>query len=172
MVDEAVRRAVAQGHRSITVPLLDRPPAFLKAFRKSLAAALHEVGGRFSAGVSTPVEHEFSPTAMQRCLRRVWRLRPPTAVITISWFEYLAAFSFLHGQGLRIPEEVSLICLSDDPTAAWMTPEPSRFVHDSDRVAEVLADWVSAPPAFAENSAPFIEVASHWARGSSLAPPP
>jgi DNA-binding LacI/PurR family transcriptional regulator len=172
MVEEAVRRAVGQGHRFITAPLLDRPPAFLKAFRKALASALHEAGGRFSAGVSTPVEQEFSPTAMQRCLRRVWRLRPPTAVITVSWFEYLAAFSFLHRQGLRIPQDVSLICLSDDPTAAWMNPEPARFVHDSARVAEVLADWVSAPPVIAEDHAPFIEVASHWAHGGSLAPPP
>jgi DNA-binding LacI/PurR family transcriptional regulator len=172
MVEEAVRRAVGQGHRFITAPLLDRPPAFLKAFRKALASALHEAGGRFSAGVSTPVEQEFSHTAMQRCLRRVWRLRPPTAVITVSWFEYLAAFSFLHRQGLRIPQDVSLICLSDDPTAAWMNPEPARFVHDSARVAEVLADWVSAPPVIAEDHAPFIEVASHWAHGGSLGPPP
>jgi len=171
MVEEAVRRAVGQGHRFITVPLLDRPPAFLKAFRKTLASVVHEAGGRFAAGVSTPVEHEFSPAAMRRCLRRVWRLRPPTAVITISWFEYLAAFSFLQQQGLRIPKDVSLVCLSDDPTAAWMTPEPARFVHDSSRVAEVLADWVSSPPSFAEDRAPFIEVASHWVQGGSLGPP-
>ena len=56
--------------------------------------------------------------------------------------------------------------------AAWMNPEPARFVHDSARVAEVLADWVSAPPVIAEDHAPFIEVASHWAHGGSLGPPP
>lgn len=172
MVEEAVQRAVSQGHRNITVPLLDRPPAFLKAFRKALASAVHAAGGRFSASVSTPVEHEFSPAAMRRCLRRVWRIRPPTALITLSWFEYLAAFSFLQQQGLRVPKDVSLICLSDDPTAAWMNPEPARFVHDSGRVSEVLADWVSAPPSFADDRAPFIEVASHWTQGSSLGPPP
>jgi DNA-binding LacI/PurR family transcriptional regulator len=171
MLEEAVRRAVALGHRFITVPLLDRPQAFLKSFRKTLAASLHEAGGRFSAVASTPVEHEFSPAAMRRCLRRVWRMQPPTVVITISWFEYLAAFSFLHLRGFRIPEDVSLICLSDDPTAGWMSPEPTRFLHDSARVAEVLADWVTNPPSQAA-PAPFIEIGSHWRNGGTLGPPP
>ncbi len=169
LMRETLRQLIRLGHRTLALPALARTSAFVKRIRQAAEEVAAETGVKVI--LHTPAAAPFEPVALRTCLQRLWMRQPPTALILVSWYEYLAAYGFLIGKGLRVPEDVSLVSLVDDAMAPWINPEPARFEHDAHQLAVVLAGWVRKPPAV-EPAAPHVMVRGHWLAGASVGPPP
>ena len=166
---ETLRQLIRLGHRSLALPVLARSPAFSKRIRRVVDEVVAETGVKVS--LHTPAAAPFEPVGLRTCLQRLWMRQPPTALILVSRYEYLAAYGFVTQRGLRVPEDVSLVSLVDDEMAPWISPEPARFEHDAHQLAVVLAGWVRKPPVTAA-AAPNVMLRGHWWAGASLGPPP
>jgi LacI family transcriptional regulator len=53
----------------------------------------------------------------------------PTALLVSNSHYYLTVMGYLLRRGLRVPEDVSVICRDDDPFLAFVVPPPSRYVY-------------------------------------------
>jgi DNA-binding LacI/PurR family transcriptional regulator len=114
--------------------MLGRSQSFVRRFRESAEAVCRELGVKVL--LQTPLGSAFAVEAMQACLEKMWARRAPTALILVSWYEYLGAYGWLASRGLRVPQDVSLISLVGDATAPWMVPRPAHFEHDEAKLAE------------------------------------
>jgi DNA-binding LacI/PurR family transcriptional regulator len=76
-------------------------------------------------------------------LQALFRVSPPTAVIVEEVVLFTAAQQFLAQRGLRVPEDVSLVCIDADPTFAWCQPPISHIRWDSGPVVRRILNWAA-----------------------------
>ena len=119
---QEVGRTLAQlGHRRIVLLARDQHSSPEPG---STAAATLEAFN--AAGI--PVNSYNVPTwdntreGFHQCLEELFQFTPPTALITIEALLFAAAEQFILRRGLRVPEDVSLVCDDPDPTFAWRRP--------------------------------------------------
>ena len=65
-------------------------------------------------------------------LRGLFRYTPPTCIILPGISQYLTAGSFFLKEGLRIPDDISVIILSQDPLLEDIVPSIAHFTLYSD----------------------------------------
>ena len=82
-------------------------------------------------------------TGFQECLESLFRVTPPTALIIDESPFFLAALQFCARKGLRVPQDVSLICTDDDPHFAWFTPEVAHIRWDRRPVVRRIVRWAA-----------------------------
>lgn len=103
--------------------------------------------GLSSAGISTGTfnlpEWEESKEGFERILDSLFRNTPPTALILDEPYLYHAAVQFLLKRGLRVPEDVSLICTDSDPGFAWCQPAVSHIRWDYRPVVQRIVRWAN-----------------------------
>ncbi len=72
--------------------------------------------------------------SLENCLSTVDRLMkwsvPPTGIFVGSSFKCVAVMSHLQSRGVRIPEDVSIICRENDHFLNYYRPNPSRYAAD------------------------------------------
>ena len=56
------------------------------------------------------------------CLDSLFKVTPPTALIIQEAPVFAAVQQFLANRGLKVPDDVSLICSDPDPNFAWCEP--------------------------------------------------
>ena len=56
---------------------------------------------------------------------------------------YIAALQFCANRGLRVPQDVSLICTDADPTFAWCQPSVAHIRWDSRPVVRRIVRWAA-----------------------------
>ena len=170
IMQKAIRELILLGHRSVAMPMLGRSQSFVRGFRRDAEAVCREMGVRIS--LQTPLGGSFSRETMLACLEKLWQRPAPTALILVSWYEYLAASGWLATRRIRVPEDVSMVSMVSDPTSSWMVPEPARFEHSEDELSEVLAGWVLRPPVLVGGKAPLVLLPGRWVPGRSVGPAP
>ena len=158
------------GHRRILIPVwggLRQMPDFCArhlgaALRMDPARLLAE-GWVFGAPSTVLADHRA------RLLRHVRRLRP-TAVVTVDWRDYLMASQCLEDEGLRVPEDVSLIVLNHGPEVDWVRPAPAHYRIAQDYFAREVRAWRRgrAPARDSATQA----VLDGWKPGGTVGPAP
>lgn len=68
--------------------------------------------------------------------------RPPTGVIVANSYCYLSVMTCLARNGLRVPEDVSLISRDDDGFLDYIDPLPARYVDDVANLAHKLMSMI------------------------------
>jgi len=122
----AVGAMLRNGHRRIT---------FLT--QKSQRAGDLESEAGFTAGArqphyenvnSTIVRHDGTPRGVNRMLTRLFNYgSPPTAILVANPSYYLTTITFLAQRGLRVPDDISLVCRDDDSFLEFLNPSPTRY---------------------------------------------
>ena len=121
----AAGRCLAHGHRKLAVLV----------HRTSLAgdgAVIESITGELArCGAPPPMilKHDFNRSRLldaidQKILPAASR---PDALIVVNQHHLLTAYSHLFHRGLRIPKDISLIYLSNDPTVERLSPLPDRY---------------------------------------------
>jgi len=82
------------------------------------------------------------PGSFQRCLTSLFQKSPPTVLILDEPEMFFAAQQFLQQQGLRVPEDVSMIALDGHPAFDWFEPEVSHIRTDSGKWVPQAMRWV------------------------------
>lgn len=138
----ATRALIQLGHRRIvllarTSRRLPEPGASERAFLGELAAA----------GISPDAYHlpdwEVSVRGFQGRLESLFRLTPPTALIIQEAMFYVAALQFCANRGLRVPQDVSLVCTDADPTFLWCQPSVAHIRWDSRPLVRRIVRWAA-----------------------------
>jgi DNA-binding LacI/PurR family transcriptional regulator len=95
----------------------------------------------------------------------------PTAIICLDWREYVATLSYAQAKGLRVPQDLSLICMSDDHATDWLSPLASHFARPMDKLASTLSDWLEDITSH-NNFTLKASIRSHWVEGETVAAAP
>lgn len=139
----ATRELIGLGHRRIVLMArprrrLPEPGAPEKAFLRELASHGLAVGG-----YNLPAWEE-TPEDFHRCLEKLFRVTPPTAMIIDETAFFFAAQQFLSRRGLRVPEDVSLIATDPHPDFHWCRPSIAHITWDSGPLVRRIARWAAS----------------------------
>lgn len=140
-MDQAVRRLVELGHRRIvmmTRPERRRPGPglFERKFLDSLAAAGITVGNYHLP------EWDNDATSFSKCLDSLFAHTPPTAMFFSEPQLYVSALHYFSARGIRVPQDVSMICHDADEVFDWQMPVVSHFHWDSSLLTRHVLRWV------------------------------
>jgi hypothetical protein len=135
------RRLIELGHRRIVllaqrVRRLPEPGASERAFLDELAAH----------GIELHSYHlpdwEETIDGFQARLEELFRVTPPTALIIDEAPFWLSAMQFLARRGLRVPQDVSVVCTDGDRVFTWCKPTVAHINWDSRPVMRRIVRWV------------------------------
>lgn len=139
----ATRRLTELGHRRISFLCrgqirLPEPGRTARAFLAALEAA-----GIQCSGFNLP-DWDESKEGFGKLLEALFMVTPPTALIVDESYLYHAIHHFLSKKGLRVPDDVSLICTDWDEGFVWCQPSVAH-IHWSDRpVLGRIVQWADA----------------------------
>ena len=138
---EATQRLIELGHQRIvfldSLYKFSEPGVAGTAFLDALSAGGITVGSNNLPGWEGGLEglYAFLDSSFQRT--------PPTAIIAGSGANYFATQSFLVNQGIRVPQDLSLICVDNDPHFSQCRPSVSHIRWNSRPVANRIVSWAS-----------------------------
>lgn len=136
------RHLIALGHRRISMVIrkqhrLPDPGGSARSFMGELEAA-----GIPSGAFNLP-DWEESKEGFAALLGSLFERTPPTGLILDEPFLYNAALHYLAKRGLRVPEDVSLICTDADRSFAWCDPSVAHICWDYRPVVRRVVRWAS-----------------------------
>jgi DNA-binding LacI/PurR family transcriptional regulator len=138
----ATRALIALGHRRIV--LLARPRRRLPEPGGSERAFLRELEAH---GITPDPYHlphwEETVGDFQKNLEGLFRFTPPTALIIQEAPLFAAAQQFLLHRGIRVPEQVSLVCTDADAHFDWCQPTVAHIRWDNRPVVRRIVRWAA-----------------------------
>jgi DNA-binding LacI/PurR family transcriptional regulator len=96
---------------------------------------------------------------------------PPTAFITLGLFNLLPVLTWLGSRRLRVPDEVSVVHILDDPLLESMFPVITRFANQPEKITRATLGFVDR---LLRTGKPFNEermIPMHLVEGRSVGPP-
>lgn len=139
-VAAATRHLIGLGHGRIVFVV--RRVRRLPALGRSERAFLDELKARgVPVGEYNLPEWEENTEGLQELLRSLFRVTPPTALIIDEAPLFAATQQFLAGRGIRVPQQVSLVCTDADPSFTWCMPAISHIRWDSAPVIRRIVRW-------------------------------
>ncbi|MGB1129120.1 MAG: substrate-binding domain-containing protein [Haloferula sp.] len=137
----ATRRLVALGHRRIVVlgktTTLSHPGIIGATFIAEMAAHGIEVGPYNMPG------WEGGYDGFYQCLASLFAQTPPTAILLYSAAEYFATLQFLAQRGLRVPGDISLVCINMAPYFRRYQPSISHVRWNDQLMVNRIARWAN-----------------------------
>lgn len=175
-VKEAVNRLIDLGHRRISIlPNLSYPMA-------QNTPGNHRFAGYVDAFVEhrMPFDMQYIPTSCKTlddvaaCISDMFNPeiteKPPTAICTDEPFVLAKVLKQLVQMGLRVPEDVSLICFSTSTLSSVTTPELTTMGFDPVKFAKLAMDMLEDLIDKNESRTEVIDL--EFSEGGSIAPPP
>jgi DNA-binding LacI/PurR family transcriptional regulator len=138
---EIMRRLIDLGHQRIvfldSLFNVSEPGATGAAFLGKLSAAGIFVGPYNMPGWAGGLEGLYA------YLDSSFQHTPPTALIASSSPVYFATLHFLLNRGIRVPQDLSLVCKDSDPHFSQCRPSVSHIRWSSRSVSNRIVRWVS-----------------------------
>lgn len=140
MVSQAVTHLRAFGHQRILIPDEGRGPMF----RQSVLAAMKQSWGGCPPvdALYCPEFAELEPEAWQRYWEEAFRRTRPTAVIVHKEKSYFSLLGFCLRHRLRIPDDLSVICLAASDALLWCHPVPDHVTFPRARALAHFRRWI------------------------------
>jgi hypothetical protein len=136
------RQLLGLGHRRIALLAhrerrLPEPGRSERAFLGELES--HGIG----TGPYNLPDWEENMEDFHRVLDSLFMISPPTALIIDDVPLLIAVQQFLLHRGLRVPQDVSLVCTDGDPHFAWCKPSIAHIRWDSRPVVRRILRWAA-----------------------------
>jgi len=162
---------LAMGHRRLVMLMaktrragdLESEAGFLEGVRQS----------NHQEATATVIVHEESVAGVAHATRRILKLNPtPTALMVVHPYHFLGFASRLAQDGIRIPDDMSIITRDDDPFLKYFVPVPARYVVNPHLMAKNLLRPVLELLEGNAVTQPVNKLMPEFLRGESIAPPP
>lgn len=145
-VREEVMRAVEKlmefGHERILVPMDLVGARMETGVRQGFARGLGHAENSAMVREFTPVFPERVPSAWQSYWRKAMTSLRPTAVVVLDDIRYLSLTSYCYANGIRIPRDLSVICLESTGHLEWCEPVPTRMRYPVQDAVRHFRRWV------------------------------
>ena len=166
----ATRQLLALGHRRLV--MIGRSERRKPTPEKSERAILDELAahGIPTSDYNLP-DWEETREGLQALLTSLFRVTPPTALIIGEKIFFAATQQFLARRGLRVPEQVSLICVDPDPSFSWCTPSIAHVHWDSTPLVRRIVQWAATVSRGREDEKQTLTPAQ-FIPGGTIAPAP
>jgi DNA-binding LacI/PurR family transcriptional regulator len=139
---DAMRRLLALGHRRIvSICRSDRRKPVPGGTERVLLEELN-AQGIATSDYNLP-DWDETPEGFQQLLISLFRVTPPTALIVQEATFFAATQQFLARRRLRVPEQVSLVCMDPDPDFLWCIPSIAHIAWDPDPVVRRIVRWAA-----------------------------
>jgi DNA-binding LacI/PurR family transcriptional regulator len=126
---QATARHAAQfllrhGHRQIALLMEEADWAGHRRTEQGFLEGARQSG----SGNARVFRHGGDVSSLQRLLARILQgAEPPTALFIVNPYHYLAVAAILATRGVRVPEDVSMLCRDDDVCLKYLPVTPSRY---------------------------------------------
>lgn len=157
-----------QGHRIIgLLEHYERYPGII-AEEEGLRQALASVGDK--ARMLT-FKNDLTPPSIARCIEHALNLKErPTALIFNATAQLLTAYSWLTHQGVRVPADLSLVCLANDSWLSGVYPPVSYYEPDTKMMSRNIAQRVMDLVLDGRVTRESMRVPLHYVGGSTIGP--
>jgi DNA-binding LacI/PurR family transcriptional regulator len=137
-----MRTFVELGHRRVVI--LARPDRRLPVPGESEQAALDELRALgIATGPYNLPDWTESIDGLHAGLEHLFAITPPTAMLIDEVEFFVATQIFLMNHGLRIPQDISLVCSDGHPHFDWCRPSIAHIRWDSRPVIRRILRWAS-----------------------------
>lgn len=138
----AVEKLREQGHKRIILPMDLVGSRMENAVRQGLARGLGLPENSAVVREFTPVFPERVPSAWQAYWRKTFSTIRPTAAILLDDIRYLSLTGYCFTNGIRIPKDLSVICLESTTHLEWCEPVPTRMRFPVQDAVRQFRKWV------------------------------
>lgn len=163
----ALRHLAELGHSRIILPLCARNPSVTKRLSETTRHAIESTGQTYIKSYHNPSSDVQDADVIWQLLEKTFAVKPPTALVFLDWRELLTAQCFIQQAGFKIPEDISLILLTDHVEAEWFRPQLSRFQFPLRRVLNAVNRWLEHDSGTAETK----ELPGELVKGKTIASP-
>jgi len=167
---ESVHHLVALGHKRIVMltPKHTRLPEPNRAIRAFLDSLVSE--GLQTGSYNLPDWDMTDKQALHTMLDSLFKTTPPTVIIINDKLTFCAVLQFLLERGIRVPEDVSLMCHEFIESFSWCEKSISYIQWDWDPVSRRLRNWMKNVSHNKEDTRQNL-VKSSFVPGRTLGPP-
>ncbi len=138
----ATRELIALGHRRIA--LLCRRDRRLPQPGRTEHAFLNELAAHgITTGEYNLPDWDDTIEGYQKMLNSLLHVTPPTALVVDEAPQLVAALQFLASRGIRVPQNISLVCTDPDPTFTWCQPTIAHIQWDSNPLVRRVVRWAA-----------------------------
>lgn len=141
-VAQQAERLKSLGHQRIVVPLDLVGSRMEHAVRDGLARGLGVPARSPAVRGACPVFSERVPAAWQQYWRNTFASLRPTALILTDDIHYLSLCGYCFRHGIRIPKDLSVICLESTEHLEWCDPVPTRMRYPIDAAVRHFRRWI------------------------------
>lgn len=139
---EAVTRLVELGHRRIVlITRRERREPTPGLGEQAFLDELQKHG--LTAGAFNLPDWEETPEGFHDCLNALMAHTPPTAFLFSLPELFVAAHLHFSKQGIRVPEDISLMSAIYDETFVWCRPDMAHLRWDSRPLVRRVLQWAS-----------------------------
>jgi DNA-binding LacI/PurR family transcriptional regulator/biotin operon repressor len=135
-----IRRLVELGHRRIVLLIREEHLKPKLSFFASLFMEALEEAGITPSKYNLPV-WGYQPEGLRRCLDSLYKVTPPTALITSETYIMLAMRDYLSRNGIISPRDISLISLDQSSFFTWSDPLIAHFEWDVRSINRRVVRW-------------------------------
>jgi hypothetical protein len=168
MAADALAKLTALGHTRIVIPLCDRTAAFKEGMRQVTQRAIEDAGGVYVKNYNNPESDYLTPDVTWRILDSVFAKQTPTALVLLDWKELITVHCYISQQGMKVPDDVSLVLLNEPMEADWFHPKLARFRFPVRRLVGEMAKWLEGD----KTTVSHVSLAADYVDGLSIQAPP
>ncbi len=142
IIATVVRRLIELGHhRIVMLSRRSRRLPSLAQLERNFLAEL-EAGGIEAGSYNLP-DWDESREGLATQLDSHFNLTPPTALIVDEPPQFVGVLRFLAGRGIRVPEDVSLVCTDPDRSFSWCEPPIAHISWDVSKAIQRVVRWAN-----------------------------
>ena len=138
-VVEATQSLIELGHRRIILVIRKHQRQPMTKSAQAFVDTLQSNGIQTS-DFNLP-DWEETAEGFNELLGSIFKITPPTAIITDEPFQYIAAQNFMVNNGIQVPKHLSLICSDNDPIFRWCMPPVSHIAWDHRPILRRIDRW-------------------------------
>ena len=146
MLEDSVRRLTKLGHSRICALINHSSKEAEDSVVRVMETTLTSEAISFHSTYNVPKIEKNDAASLRSCLRDLFALSPPSALIATEAHQLIAIYSYCMENGLLIPQDISVIVTQESKHLEWFHPLPSHYKFPINKYVSSLSRWIEHYP--------------------------